>query len=194
MKFINKAALYAEVERIRLENGVSDPFEIARRNGIKVSLYAFDSRRLAGALMRGKNRAEIIVNARRSPEGRRFTVAHELMHFFLHRGANFFCCDQSAVTALEWQANEGAAELVLPFREFLSYYVNIRSLLLSDEEKALRLLAEKFAVSPAMAKARLASLGPEISQLEEGVPIEEIVPLSRRAAPAKQKASIDVFV
>ena len=68
MKFISKAALYGEIDRIRAENGVLgplDPYALARRYGIKISVYEFDSRRLSGVLMRGKRRAEIVVNSSR---------------------------------------------------------------------------------------------------------------------------------
>lgn len=196
MKFISKAALYGEIDRIRAENGVLgplDPYALARRHGIKISVYEFDSRRLSGVLMRGKRRAEIVVNSSRCAEARRFAVAHELVHYFLHDGTEFMCLEDSGVTALEWQANEGAAELLLPYRDFLSFYKNIRSLYIADEDRAVRALAKEFSVTPGMVKTRLLSLSPEIAQLEAGMPIENIHPLPRRAAAPRKKPSIDVL-
>ncbi len=197
MKFINKASLYNEIQKIRDENGVSgpaDPYDLARRHNIKISAYEFDSHRFSGALMRGKNFSEIIVNSSRCAQARRFTVAHELIHYFLHDGTSFMCLDQSNVTALEWQANEGAAELLLPYRYFLFSYRNIRSLYLSNEEKAVRALAKEFSVTPSMVRSRLESLAPEIAQLESGVPLEKIRPLSRSAAAPIKKPSIDIVM
>lgn len=196
MKFITKAILYGEIDRIRAENGISgpaDPYAMAKHLGIPVSLYEFDSRRFSGALIRGKNMAEIIVNSSRSPEARRFTVAHELVHYFLHDGALFSCLEQSSVTALEWQANEGAAELLLPYRYFLFSYRNIRSLYLADEDRAVRALAKEFSATPTMVRTRLLSLSPEIAQLEAGVPFEKVRLLSRSAAAPAKKPSIDVI-
>ncbi len=196
MKFINKASLYNEVQKIRSENGISgpaDPYAIAERYGITISVYEFDSRRFSGALFRGNRKAKIIVNSSRCPESRRFAVAHELIHYFLHDGTRFFCLDQNNVTALEWQANEGAAELLLPYRYFLFSYRNIRSLYLANEEKAVRTLAKEFSVTPSMVRSRLESLSPEIAQLESGVPLEKIRPLSRSSAAPTKKPTIDVI-
>jgi len=195
VKFINKASLYDEIQKIREEYGISgpaDPYAPAKRLGITVSVYEFDSRRLSGLLLRGKNTAEIVVNSSRGAEARRFTVAHELVHYFLHGGTSFMCLDQNNVTALEWQANEGAAELLLPYRSFLSSYINIRSLYLSDEDKAVRRLAKEFSVTPAAARLRLETLGPEIAQLESGISLEKVRPISRRVAAPARRPTIDV--
>lgn len=195
MKFLTKAALYGEIDRIRSENGVSgpaDPYALAAKAGIRVSLYEFDSRRFSGALIRGRNKAEIVVNSSRGPKARRFTVAHELVHYFLHDGSMFGCLEQNGVAALEWQANEGAAELLLPYRDFLFSYQNIRSLYLGDEDRAVRALAKEFSVTAATVRLRLLALSPEIAQLESGTPIELVRVLSRGAAVLGQRPSIDV--
>jgi hypothetical protein len=67
----------------------------------------------------------IYYNLRGSPGRRRFTAAHELGHYFLHRKQypQGFRCDEAAVDGrtkidVERQANEFAANLLMPFDDF----------------------------------------------------------------------------
>ncbi len=176
MTFLTKAELYDRMEDFRRDTGVVgplDPVELAGRLGIKVSVYPFDSKRFSGALLRGANHSEIIISASRSPEGRRFTAAHELVHWYLHAGATFWCSDTKP-TALEWQANAGAAELLMPYRLVLPVVMNIRSLYIADRAAAVKLVAERFGVSPSAAAARLGELSPELAQYLAGAPLEMV--------------------
>lgn len=186
MNFLNKAELYRKVELIRQSApaGRFDPYTLAASLGIEIEVYAFDSDRLAGVLMRGKHKSLIVLSANRPPEGRRFAASHELVHYFLHDGEQFLCAGDDAVSAIEWQANEGAAELLMPYKEFIPFYENIRSLFFTDRNRALRRAAEHFGVSAGMISTRLQSLSPEIAQYERGVPLDRIVPTSARRAAA----------
>ena len=78
-----------------------------------------------GALVRNSdNHAEwgIFVNPRARPERKRFTVAHELGHFILHRAAqSTFNCDKESVHSgidalkqIEREADEFAGNLLIP--------------------------------------------------------------------------------
>lgn len=134
--------------------------------------------------MRGEHKSLIVLSANRPPEGRRFAASHELVHYFLHEGDNFLCTGDDEVSAIEWQANEGAAELLMPYKEFIPFYENIRSLFFTDRERALRRAAEHFDVSAGMINTRLQSLSPEIAQYERGTPLDKIVPTSARRAAA----------
>ena len=73
----------------------------------------------------------------------------------------------------------------MPYKEFIPFYENIRSLFFTDRERALRRAAEHFGVSAGMISTRLQSLSPEIAQYEHGVPLDKIVPTSARRAGAK---------
>jgi len=198
LSFIEKAELYRLVDERRAALSVvgpADPYQLARRLGITVSCYAFESRRLSGFLMRGEIHSEIVLNAAGSPESRRFTAAHELIHYFLHGGREFLCgntgLSEENVGALEWQANQGAAELLMPYRVFLPFIKNIRSILLADEERAFRLIAKEFSVSPVTARLRLRDLEPEFEQYCAGVPLEDLQIVS--ASKIKTlRCSIDV--
>ena len=88
----------------------------------------------------------------------------------------------------------------MPYKEFIPFYENIRSLFFTDRERALRRAAEHFGVSAGMISTRLQSLSPEIAQYEHGVPLDEIVPTSARRAGAnfaggamRGAGCIDVF-
>lgn len=78
-----------------------------------------------GALVRNSdNHAEwaIFVNPKAKPERRRFTLAHEIGHFVLHRAAQArFTCDKDSVyfgnsihKQIEREANDFAANLLMP--------------------------------------------------------------------------------
>lgn len=204
MNFFNKAELYRQIELIRQSapKGRFDPYAFAQSLGIDIEVYQFDSNRLAGMLLRGEHKSLIILSANRPPEGRRFAASHELVHYFLHKGDQFICAGDNELSAIEWQANEGAAELLMPYKEFIPFYENKCSLFLCNRERALRLAAEKFGVSTGMIATRIESLSSEIAQYKSGVPLDKIVPTATRhtAAPArkpqpyKQNLScIDIF-
>lgn len=102
MNFLNKAELYRKIELIRQSApaGRFDPYALARTLGIEIEVYAFDSARLAGVLMRGEHKSLIVLSANRPPEGRRFAASHELVHYFLHEGDNFLCTGDDEVSPL----------------------------------------------------------------------------------------------
>lgn len=112
-----------------------------------------------------------------------FYCAHELMHIFYHRNENkgsFSCYDMSHPTSdrfLEWQANEGAAELVMPYPLVLDMLLEQRELLYSYQGiQSIQLaLMQRFQVTHSMARLRLESLKGEIWQYLHGVPMEKVI-------------------
>ena len=192
-----RAALYRRIDGIRSAwNAGSrhfDAFCIARSlAGVKLREARFSTPAFRGLLVTSpdKARAIIVLNSLRSEEEQMFDLTHELVHYALHPPTT----DSGLYDpGFEWEADEGAAELLLPYRDFLSFYKNIRSLYIADEDRAVRALAKEFSVTPGMVKTRLLSLSPEIAQLEAGTPIENIHPLPRRAAAPCKKPSIDVL-
>lgn len=73
---------------------------------------------------------------------------------------------------LEWQANEAAAEFLLPYRIFLPLLKNIRSN--SNRLSGLIRISQTYGVSTQMVKNRVDSLSYELWQYQNGVPIEQI--------------------
>ena len=196
MNFLTKAELYERVEAIRRNFSDADPFDpfsAAEKLHIKVEYYLMESSRFGGALFRDGERALIVINSSKSKESRRFIACHELIHYFLHKSENSFCCDENSPSVMEWQANEGAAELLIPYKKFLLFYGNIRSLYMTDPERAVQRLANEFSVSTAMIRNRFESLSPEIAQLEEGRAISEIEVISKTKAAPKRCSTVDVF-
>ena len=70
--------------------------------------------------------SQIALNQNASLPSQRFTLSHELSHYLLHQNHTQFLCDGCERSPLEWQANEAAAELLLPYRIFLPILSNIR--------------------------------------------------------------------
>ena len=133
-----------------------------------------DSERMAGLLMRGPEQSVIVLNAGRSEKSRLFTLAHELVHFYLHTGQRQFFCTDGSDLLLERQANEGASELLVPYTVFLKEQAAYGALLKVDYEKGLQKLADRFGVSKTVIRIRFSSLSRELVAYSRGVPIEEI--------------------
>jgi Zn-dependent peptidase ImmA (M78 family) len=137
--------------------------EIAERNGVEVVEEVFPDN-ISGALHRGPERSVIAVNKAHSETRQRFTISHELGHYFLHRDSPAFYDVQhqigshfrAKVTGTQWdpkevEANKFAAELLMPRKLLIA---RVRS---SAEVNAVKLAAE-FKVSPEAMTYRLAEL------------------------------------
>lgn len=139
--------------------------QIAKRLGLKLAAVpAGDD--ISGAIIRKGTRVVIAVNTSHHPNRQRFTVAHELGHYYFHQGLeehvdqNFRIAwrntDSSrAVDWLEIEANRFAAELLMP-TEFL---VKDLDALQRIEKRTVALLASRYRVSPEAMKFRLTNLG-----------------------------------
>lgn len=157
------------VSKILRDNEIARPpvpvEKIAERYGIEVR-YEPAEDELSGALIRKPDEVVIGVNASHHPNRQRFTIAHEIAHFLLHRGIDMHV-DQDfrinlrdqrhsdAVRSEEIEANRFAAELLMP-REFIAQ--DTRRLQAIDEE-AKRRLANRYRVSKHAMELRLANLG-----------------------------------
>lgn len=105
-----------------------DPILIARSEGIGVFYAEFDDNNIAGMLHKDDGQWEILVNALDPPKRQRFTIAHELGHYFLHHDQkeNKFVDTEGCIfrsseleieehqKRLEVQANMFAASLLMP--------------------------------------------------------------------------------
>jgi len=139
--------------------------EIAKAQGITIaSVPATDD--ISGALIRHKARAIIAVNTSQHSNRQRFTIAHELGHFFLHEGLdehvdqNFRIAwrsleSSSAVNWLEIEANRFAAELLMPGAFLRKDLDQLRQM----DNHAVALLASRYRVSAEAMKFRLINLG-----------------------------------
>lgn len=137
------------------ENENVDVILIAKVNNIDIEYDILDSSK-SGYLKNINNRWVIGVNKLHNRKRQRFTIAHELGHYFMHKDKNvdyedatFFRIDNSS--SIEYAANEFAAKLLMPEER-------IRKVI-SDGEKSLENLSTIFDVSIAAIKYRAISLG-----------------------------------
>ena len=141
---------------------------IARASGLQIFMQPLDSD-LSGILVRNDDAGVVGVNSNHALVRQRFTIAHELGHFLLHRGepvhvdravqAKFRSTLSSQGTdPEEIEANLFAAELLLP-REFLARDLHeVPAVDILDDE-FVRDLAKRYNVSAQALMLRLCNLG-----------------------------------
>ena len=161
-------------ERLLNEHSVVRPpvpvEQLAKALGLSVQYEHYDGD-ISGLLYRDSNVSIIGVNAAHSMTRQRFTIAHELGHFMLHRGRplivdkqfriNFRNSASSLATDHEEiQANGFAATLLMPrgWVEKAALRLIRRLESLSDDDLVER-LASRFNVSPQAMSFRLINLG-----------------------------------
>lgn len=173
---LDKRACEARASEVLLEAGIRrHPVKvdrIAKRNGIRIRYEPLDDE-LSGMIFLKDNQAIIGVNAHHRPNRQRFTIAHELGHFFLHsdileQGAHVDTMismlkrDQDAALGtvnIEVEANQFAAELLMP-KKFIRAYLaqeGIAQTAVADDD-VIENLANAFRVSVAAMAIRLTSI------------------------------------
>jgi len=155
-----------QVSKLLRENEVTHspvPVEkIAQSLNILVRFEEADDD-LSGALIRDpKGRVVIGVNSAHHPNRQRFTVAHEIGHFILHKGISLHVDEDfrvnlrdGSVNRDEIQANAFAAELLMP-TEFIE---KDTKKLGQVDQQALERLARRYQVSARAMEIRLTNLG-----------------------------------
>jgi Zn-dependent peptidase ImmA (M78 family) len=149
--------------------------KIAKNLDIQIIKQSTDDK-IAGFLIKGfadKN-ALIGVNEKHHPNRQRFTIAHEIGHYFLHHyegvhfdshntGLQVYLRDDlssEGTSAEEREANLFAAELLMPRSILISDVVKFSEYyLLEDRDTSIQKLAHKYKVSAAALTYRLVNLG-----------------------------------
>ncbi len=147
--------------------------KIAKSLGISLNLEDVDDD-LSGFLYRDEKRSKVIIGANKSHHAnrQRFTIAHELGHFFLHEGELVHLDSGPSAFKInlrdtestkgedndEKEANFFAAELLMP-AEFLTRDLEGQDLDLLGDNDFLEKLARKYEVSVQALTFRLANLG-----------------------------------
>ncbi len=116
------------ITRYRVLQPAVDVVDIARRLNIEVKFEEFPAG-ISGALYRGPERTIIAANQEHHEHRQRFTIAHELGHFFLHPDCPAYYDRENQVEMhfrakiagtvwdpRETEANRFAAELLMPRR------------------------------------------------------------------------------
>lgn len=135
--------------------------ELATALGLRVTRTANLKPTISGLIRPAADTAsgfEILVNKFEVPERQRFTVAHEIGHYLLHRNeigagvVDSVMYRSSLSSRKEAEANRFAAALIMP-EDAVSR--ELRNLGSPEEEGVVRELAEMFRVSTQAMKIRL---------------------------------------
>lgn len=146
-----------------------------------VEFRNFKTRGLCGVAMVGNKSDTIVLNSNRTSEEQNFDCGHEFLHLVIHRKMqdSFNCFTKTKPqqdTFREWQANEGSAQLLVPYQDFIPRFLN---LLGSGAPDIQYTLAEYYHVTPQVISIRLDSLSYEIDQYKVGTRLDCLELLSR---------------
>mgnify|MGYP002533968404 FL=1 len=193
--FLTKENLYNKVIALKQNLGIPkhehciDTIKICKQiPNLQIGYMSFNTIGLKGMSCIGnlKEKDVIILNSNQLPVEKNFICCHELMHLNLHREGptRFFNCfdkvkpNQSKF--LEWEANEGAAELLVPYELLLPLLEQNKEILNTSFgiRKTRRNFSSYFNVTETVIKYRFESLKYEINQYLNGTPLNEIEILS----------------
>ena len=195
VKILSKAKLYEIVTEkaaglgfnIYAKNYKIDAIALAMQVCLnpEIKILEFSSIKVCGLLYKGEFATTIGLNARRSAGGKNFDCMHELIHYWLHDQCTFYCLDDMD-NHMEWQANEGAAQFLMPYQSFIPNYCHLHDILYAKfapqkaYEMQIAALAGGYMVGEMAVKFRMESLKNEISQYINGVPVDKIRIASNR--------------
>jgi|SRR2546421_4117415 len=155
------------LRQLKTRKAPVDVGRVARHLGVRVE-HADLGEDCSGVLLRKGDAAVIGVNYSHHPNRQRFTIAHELGHFVLHKGdkyidkgmatVQFRNAESSTGTQVEERdANQFAAALLMPEewvrREFEKHPFDL------GDDKALSAMCKRFGVSSQAMSFRLVNLG-----------------------------------
>ncbi len=159
-------------------------------SNVEITAVPFNTRDLRGMVSLAKNDNEnnvILVNSNKSFEEQNFHGFHELMHIPTvdEPGTILRCYERVKPTQdsyLEWLANEGAAEFIVPYKILLpiikdKYFDLIQGF---GTWYFCNEYSYKFGVSNTVMQYRIETLKYEIDQYLNGVALDEIEILSKR--------------
>lgn len=190
-----KQELYQFIDTARKRFGILDPscpidaIEICRKQeSIELIYHPFTTAGFCAAALLGEKNDTIVLNVQHSKQELNFDCSHELVHLTKHRNlglSSFHCFDTLKPKQdpfLEWEANEGAAELTVPYRSFLPLlseaYPHLRTW--QDMDFLRYRLAQTYHVTETVIAYRIESLKYEFYQYLNGAALDCIQFLSRR--------------
>ena len=168
-----RVILYRQVEALRRLWGIwelFDPFLIAETlPGMEVRCHPFETKGFHGFIVTSDDKrcARIVLNSLRSPAEQTFDLSHELIHYALHPPTLQV---RSRAPFLEWQADEGAAELLLPRAFLLRFLHDARGRVRepAQADALIRLLARRQGVTSVMVRRRIWNLRLDVLQVLGG--------------------------
>lgn len=183
-----KEDLYSRVDKMREHLGIIsydapvNTLELCAKkiSDVKLIYHAFDTAGFCGAAFAGDKMNTIVLNSNRSEIEQNFDCGHELIHLVRHRNRNsgiFNCTTKNQNSFLEWEANEGSAQFIIPYQDFIPRFSKLFN---SKASGIQRMLAMYYHVTTQVINVRLNSLAYEIDQYLMGTHIENIELLARR--------------
>lgn len=172
MNFLTKAELYKSVDKLMFELNIKssdyplDSVSLAKKFFVDAQILYKEFDLFCALLYRGKKTTTLALNSKRTPQMQNFDCMHEIIHYFLHNDVNSFQCLSgdnlpSFNDRLEWQANEGAAQALLPYRLFIPMYAALSE---KGDENLIKSLAASFGVTERVVLNRIDNLKYEIYQ------------------------------
>lgn len=199
-----KQTLYKQVDILRKQIGIDYseyPVKVIERcldNPVyTVDITPLHTNGLQGILVVQDGRKHIVLNSKRSRSEQNFFCMHEVIHGYLHTGlcgGHFNCYEsvrQNQNKFFEWHTNEGAAEFLVPHKEFIPKLLScwspgsLHAIPLGMRER----LADEFFVSERVIFNRIENLKYEITQVCNGVKLDDVVLLS-----ANQQKNLGISV
>lgn len=190
MIHVTKAGLYRNIDILRdklglqADEGGGNIIKLCEQRGLKIGRSPFYTPGLRGMAVVGDENNEdiILLNSARNPIEQNVDCAHECIHLSFHRNepCRTFKCFETVAPGqdryLEWQANEGGAELLVPHRHLLQRIKRYNHLLknYANITAFKEDLTELYDVTDAVITYRLESLKYEIAQYLDGVQLNEL--------------------
>lgn len=146
------------IEMARASGLNTNPLDIiglVRAIGIRLNIKPMDNE-VSGYLEEEDGAWTIAINSLHHPKRQRFTIAHELGHYFLHRNLRHAFVDKVLFrngnsNPIEVQANKFAGELLMPEGQFRDY--------VSASSSRVEDISEFFSVSAMAVRVRASQLG-----------------------------------
>ena len=172
-KYDTKETIYRTIDKLRYSLGISSyPINaklIAQSccKAPKIEYLDFDTNDICGILYKGDVSTTIALNRSRSESQQNFDCMHEEIHYFSHDISYCKCvCSEKVIRqerSIEYQANEGAAQLLVPYQDFIPRFVGC----LGKKQQHPWIqndLAEFYCVTPQVINNRMDNLSYEIDQ------------------------------
>lgn len=162
-------------------------------NILSIHEEKFVSKNFSGLLIKNHapDMSHIVINSNLDYKDKNFAIAHELIHFLCHSTENSFMCYPYTTKIndwREWQANEGAAELLLPHDIFIPEYLN--GLTICSHDEVIEEMSENYNLSHTVIEYRLKNLQYEMNQYLCGISIDNIKIKSKNQLAKEAKENI----
>lgn len=185
---MTKAELYVAIDVIKTNLGLHNAYSINSKRlaacfpNLTLEEYRFSTSSIGGVLMKGEKHSLMCLNSQRDNLEQNFDCMHELIHFWRpHPASTYTCYDKLTQNSyFEWEANEGTAEMLVPYHKFIpeicETYNHLRD---GHDYNYLTYFSEKYFVTERVIQLRISSLSYEIDQFLNGTPLDELRILSK---------------